>query len=107
MPSLALVVIAFWGPWRDKKPVDDDLPLRLSLRLPSEAPLAPAGAMPDDRQITVVPRLGTISPWASKATDIARNCALPVRRIERGRLYGFSLSRPLTDGEGQDALRRY
>ena len=32
-----------------------------------------------------VPRLGTISPWASKATDIAKICGLPqVRRIERG-----------------------
>jgi phosphoribosylformylglycinamidine synthase len=36
----------------------------------------------------VVPRLGTISPWSSKATDIARNCGLAgVRRIERGTLY--------------------
>jgi len=33
----------------------------------------------------VVPRLGTISPWSSKATDIARNCGLAaVRRLERG-----------------------
>jgi phosphoribosylformylglycinamidine synthase len=36
----------------------------------------------------VAPRLGTISPWSSKATDIARNCGLAdVRRIERGILY--------------------
>jgi phosphoribosylformylglycinamidine synthase len=33
----------------------------------------------------VVPRLGTVSPWSSKATDIARVCGLPVSRIERGR----------------------
>jgi len=33
----------------------------------------------------VVPRPGTISPWASKATDIAHNCGLRmIRRIERG-----------------------
>ena len=31
----------------------------------------------------VTPRLGTISPWASKATDIARNCGLNVFRVER------------------------
>ncbi|HEX4869142.1 MAG TPA: phosphoribosylformylglycinamidine synthase [Moraxellaceae bacterium] len=32
----------------------------------------------------VVPRPGTISPWSSKATDIARNCGLAgIRRIER------------------------
>ena len=24
--------------------------------------------------VLVMPRLGTVSPWASKATDIARNC---------------------------------
>ena len=39
------------------------------------------------QRIYVVPRLGTISPWASKATDIARLCSLPVRRVERGRVY--------------------
>lgn len=33
----------------------------------------------------VVPRIGTISPWASKATDIAHNCGLTkIRRVERG-----------------------
>jgi phosphoribosylformylglycinamidine synthase len=33
----------------------------------------------------VVPRLGTVSPWSSKATDIARNCGLDfVQRVERG-----------------------
>jgi phosphoribosylformylglycinamidine synthase len=26
--------------------------------------------------VLVMPRLGTVSPWASKATDIARNCGL-------------------------------
>ena len=36
----------------------------------------------------VVPRLGTISPWSSKATDIAHNCGLSkVKRIERGVAY--------------------
>jgi phosphoribosylformylglycinamidine synthase len=40
------------------------------------------------RMLLVVPRLGTISPWSSKATDIARACALDaVRRIERGVAY--------------------
>ncbi len=36
----------------------------------------------------VVPRLGTISPWSSKATDIVHNCGLEaVKRIERGTVY--------------------
>ncbi len=42
-------------------------------------------------EIVVVPRLGTISPWASKATDIARICGLPIHRVERGRLYSLDL----------------
>src|SRR5450759_1290065 len=43
-------------------------------------------AVPEAGQVLlVVPRLGTISPWCSKATDIARHCALGVvERIERG-----------------------
>ncbi|OPF63906.1 phosphoribosylformylglycinamidine synthase [Hydrogenophaga sp. H7] len=31
----------------------------------------------------VLPRLGTVSPWASKATDIAHNCDLALHRVER------------------------
>jgi len=31
----------------------------------------------------VLPRLGTVSPWASKATDIAHNCGLGLHRVER------------------------
>ena len=41
----------------------------------------------------VVPRIGTISPWSSKATDIAHNCGLSsVKRIERGIRYDLCLS---------------
>jgi phosphoribosylformylglycinamidine synthase len=47
---------------------------------PRQAPAAIGGA-----RLLVVPRIGTISPWSSKATDIARICGLAaVRRIERG-----------------------
>jgi phosphoribosylformylglycinamidine synthase len=46
------------------------------------SPRAPAAA---GELYLVVPRLGTISPWSSKASDIARNCGLSrVKRIERG-----------------------
>ncbi len=37
----------------------------------------------DGTLIVVVPRLGTVSPWASKATDIAHNCGLAIKRVER------------------------
>src|SRR6185503_2644826 len=50
-------------------------------------------------RIYVVPRLGTISPWASKATDIAKLCSLPVRRVERGRVYDLTVRSVLTDGD--------
>lgn len=42
------------------------------------APHAGAG-----RLVVVAPRLGTISPWSSKATDIVHNCGIDVRRVER------------------------
>ena len=52
----------------------------------------------------VVPRPGTISPWSSKATDIARACDLDaVRRIERGIVYAVEFSRG-ADPEAIDAL---
>ena len=35
----------------------------------------------------VVPRLGTISPWSSKATDILHGAGFAVRRVERGVAY--------------------
>ncbi len=48
----------------------------------------------------VVPRPGTISPWASKATDIAHNCGLTsIHRIERGTAYYLQSSAPLSDEE--------
>ncbi|MDR3419597.1 MAG: phosphoribosylformylglycinamidine synthase [Nevskia sp.] len=58
---------------------------------------ANAAALPAaDCALYVVPRLGTLSPWSSKATDIARVCGLAgVLRIERGRAYLFSGIRSL------------
>ena len=37
----------------------------------------------DGALVVVTPRLGTVSPWASKATDIAHNCGFAVKRVER------------------------
>ncbi|WP_116365463.1 phosphoribosylformylglycinamidine synthase [Parahaliea mediterranea] len=53
---------------------------------------------PAARLVLAVPRLGTISPWSSKATDIARNCGLSeVRRLERGVAYYLSQPAGLDD----------
>ncbi len=49
----------------------------------------------DGPLIVVSPRLGTVSPWASKATDIAHNCGLAVHRIERLVEYRLTLKNGL------------
>ena len=41
-------------------------------------------AEPEQASLWVVPRLGTISPWSSKATDILHGAGFDVRRVERG-----------------------
>ncbi|STZ56041.1 Phosphoribosylformylglycinamidine synthase [Moraxella lacunata] len=40
-------------------------------------------AQAGERQVVVSPRFGTISPWASKATDIFNNCGIATGRVER------------------------
>ncbi|WP_435927444.1 phosphoribosylformylglycinamidine synthase [Dryocola sp. BD613] len=57
---------------------------------------------PTGRLILVTPRPGTISPWSSKATDIAHNCDLAkVKRLERGIAYYVSGDR-LTEAQWQE-----
>ena len=64
-------------------PLDDGQSRLLGRLLKYGSPLP--GTYAKDQFFLVVPRIGTISPWSSKATDIARQCGLPVvRRIERG-----------------------
>ena len=49
-------------------------------------------------RLLVVPRAGTISPWSSKATDIALVCGLDcIRRIERGVAYQLGATRRLDE----------
>ena len=45
--------------------------------------------------LLVSPRFGTVSPWASKATDIAHNCGLALKRVERVTEYVITLKQPL------------
>ncbi|NOS98287.1 MAG: phosphoribosylformylglycinamidine synthase [Methylotenera sp.] len=43
---------------------------------------------PQGELLLVIPRIGTISPWASRATDIVKHCGLEaVQRVERGIAY--------------------
>ena len=48
--------------------------------------------------LVVAPRLGTVSPWASKATDIAHNCGLAIRRVERVTEFRLTLKGGLLGG---------
>ncbi|OWY40317.1 phosphoribosylformylglycinamidine synthase [Xenophilus sp. AP218F] len=67
-----------------------------------EAPLAKE---PDGELFLITPRLGTLSPWASKATDIARHCGLgKVRRIERGTAFRASLAGKSLNEEARHIL---
>ncbi len=57
-------------------------------------------AEPPGQLLLTVPRPGTISPWSSKATDIARVCGLEaVHRIERGRAWRIAADAPLAPAE--------
>jgi phosphoribosylformylglycinamidine synthase len=74
----------------------------------SPRPAQAAGAL-----YLVVPRLGTVSPWSSKASDIARNCGLDgIRRIERGTAFFIEgskadLAAALHDRMTQAVLRSF
>ena len=58
----------------------------------------PAKADAEGTEFLTVPRLGTISPWASKATDIVHNCGIDaVERIERG--VSYRVAGTMTDAE--------
>jgi len=62
---------------------DEAARLKELLGVPALLPAPPGGVL-----LLVTPRLGTISPWSSKATDIARNCGFAsVKRIERAVAY--------------------
>lgn len=68
---------------------------RLAALLTYGDPYAGAG---EGVALVVTPRMGTISPWASKATDIARNCGLDVFRVERITEYRVQLKSGLLGG---------
>ncbi len=60
---------------------------------------------PEGYSFVVIPRFGTISPWSSKATDIAHSCGLEqIKRIERGVAYYISTSNKA--GEGNELTKK-
>jgi phosphoribosylformylglycinamidine synthase len=75
---------------------DEELVLARLLKYgPNVSVQAPSG-----RLFLSVPRFGTISPWSSKASDIAHNCGLSkIQRIERG--IAYYVTGELSDAEAQ------
>ncbi len=79
------------------RPLDADDTGRLNAMLTYGEPFS--GSEEGD-EFVVIPRFGTISPWASKATDIARNCGMAhIRRIERGIAYRIVMKSGLLGGK--------
>src|SRR5512143_3946302 len=96
LPGLAVRSARFWHFVEVARDLDTRERATL-VRLLTYGPRAPE---PGGRAVLVTPRFGTISPWSSKATDIARQCGLAVvLRIERGTLFDLA-----GDGELTPAL---
>jgi phosphoribosylformylglycinamidine synthase len=86
LPTLEAVTADYWCIVALKTPasnLDQATQDRLCQLLDAEVATPASG-----EHFLVTPRIGTISPWSSKATDIARNCGLAgLERIERGILF--------------------
>jgi len=78
------------------KPIITDQQSLLAKLLDYGVPIETSSDESSSIVLRVLPRLGTVSAWASKATDIAHNCGLSnVHRIERGVRYSITLKRGL------------
>ena len=84
VPGATIMSADYWHFAKLEKELSDEGKLQLSGLLEEcVAPEAEGGEL-----FLVTPRIGTISPWSSKATDIALNCGLEaIERIERGIAY--------------------
>ena len=81
VPGLRLIG-AWHGYWIDPEPASQPDVAALCRILQAQENYAPAEVGSVSR--FVVPRLGTLSPWASKATELLRGAGLPIKRVERG-----------------------
>jgi phosphoribosylformylglycinamidine synthase len=95
-------VTALWSRWLhfvdDSRPLaDSELGLLGKLLTYGSRTEAPAHR---GQRVLVTPRVGTESPWSSKATDIVHVCGLDaVRRVERGTVYFIEATAPLLPAE--------
>ena len=76
-----------------------------ALLQPGTTPLPHGDELTQDNVVIVAPRIGTISPWSSKATNIANNCDFDaVRRIERAVVYVIEGVKQCTEQRALQAL---
>ncbi len=86
VPSVSGIHAEFWHFVQVRRPLSREETARLE-RILTYGPTQTAGEATGELML-VVPRIGTISPWCSKASDIARHCGLDaIERIERGIAY--------------------
>jgi phosphoribosylformylglycinamidine synthase len=91
-PSIAAVQGRFYHFIDSASALSADDSKRLDAMLTYGEPAAAPSHEGAIEEFFVIPRLGTISPWASKATDIAHNCGMGhIHRIERGIAYTVHL----------------
>jgi phosphoribosylformylglycinamidine synthase len=112
-PSIAGVEARYYHFIDTSAPLSTDDTAKLTAMLTYGEPAPSVQYEGVTEEFFVIPRLGTISPWASKATDIAHNCGLEhIHRIERGVAYtvvlksgilgsSFGAPKKLTDEELQ------
>ena len=91
-PNVAAVQAYFVHFIDASAPLSPDETSRLTAMLTYGEPADGEALAGVTEQFFVIPRFGTISPWASKATDIARNCGMAhIHRIERGIAFTLAL----------------
>ncbi len=102
LPALRSVETRYWHFVKLRKPLSAQR-LAVLERLLTYGPASAARERP--ASLIVVPRLGTISPWSSKATDIAHQCGLEeVERIERGTAFTFEFAHGTVATETERSL---
>jgi len=103
LPSLQEVYAEFIHFAQLTMPLNEEETSRLQ-RVLQYGPHETARDVPGSRYL-VVPRIGTISPWSTKATDIARHCGLEkIVRVERGTIWTFRFA---DESPGDDQVNEY
>ncbi|MBR7744684.1 phosphoribosylformylglycinamidine synthase [Phycicoccus sp. BSK3Z-2] len=99
VPGVESVTARFVHWVASEGPLTDDTRATVGALLAYGDPALEPPAAAHTTSVVVAPRLGTLSPWASKATDIAHSCGVGVRRVERVTEYVIGSARPLTEEE--------